>query len=403
MKRRTIAFMTRGRHEVRLLLLLLGLAVACQDRTPPESVGPPGSPLPGLDSARLAIFEEGRTLFDTDFTPDEGLGPLFNQRRCSSCHDLPTPGGEGEEPITKATRYDGPDRCDLLIEFGGDNIQESATPLLQALGIPYETIPDTANAIAPIRPPSLYGVGLIETIREADIRAAEDPEDLDGDGISGKAGLTREGQLGRFGKKAEFANLPDFVDGAIRFELGITTPAHPFEETINGVSVPPGSDPAEDPEIDARRLALLVDYVRYLAAPERKMPENDAQADTIRLGAELFDLMGCAACHTPTFITGSSPVDALSNRTVHLYSDLLLHDLGEEMASACGINASPSEWRTAPLMGLGTRVKYMHDGQAGSYDQALRLHGGEAARARSNYGRLTESERAALFRFLASL
>ena len=382
---------------------MLALVAACENTAPPESVGDFGTPLPGLDSARLAVFEQGRTLFDTDFTPEEGLGPLFNQRRCSSCHDLPTVGGEGEEPITKATRYDGPGKCDLLIEFGGDNIQESATPLLQALGVPFEEIPDTANAIAAIRPPSLYGVGLIEAIREADIRAAEDPDDRDSDGISGKAGLTRDGHMGRFGKKAEFANLPDFVDGAIRFELGITTPGHPFEETINGRPVPPESDPAEDPEIDARRLGMLTDYVRYLAAPARAVMESAAAADTVERGERVFEAIGCTACHTPAFTTGSSPVEALSGRTVRLYSDLLLHDMGEDLATACGLNASPSEWRTAPLMGLRSRINYMHDGRAGSYDRALRLHGGEAARARAGYFQLSETDQTALFRFLASL
>jgi CxxC motif-containing protein (DUF1111 family) len=381
---------------------VLALVAACENTVPPESVGDFGTPLPGLDSARLAVFEQGRALFDTDFTPEEGLGPLFNQRRCSSCHDLPTLGGEGEEPITKATRYDGPEKCDLLIEFGGDNVQQSATPLLQALGVSFEEIPDTANAIAAIRPPSLYGVGLIEAIREADIRAAEDPDDRDGDGISGKAGLTRDGRMGRFGKKAEFANLPDFVDGAIRFELGITTPAHPFEETINGRPIPPESDPAEDPEIDARRLGMLVDYVRYLAAPARAVMESGV-ADTVERGERVFEAIGCTACHTPAFTTGSSPVEALSGRTVRLYSDLLLHDMGEALATACGLNASPSEWKTAPLMGLRSRINYMHDGRAGSYDHALRLHGGEAARARAGYFQLSEADRTALFRFLASL
>jgi CxxC motif-containing protein (DUF1111 family) len=382
---------------------VLALVAACENTAPPESVGDFGTPLPGLDSARLAIFEQGRALFDTDFTPEQGLGPLFNQRRCSSCHDLPTLGGEGEEPITKATRYDGPEKCDLLIEFGGDNVQESATPLLRALGVPFEEIPDTANAIAAIRPPSLYGVGLIEAIRETDIRAAEDPDDRDGDGISGKAGLTRDGRMGRFGKKAEFANLPDFVDGAIRFELGITTPSHPFEETINGRPVPPESDPAEDPEIDARRLGMLTDYVRYLAAPARAVMESAVAADTVERGERAFEAIGCTLCHTPAFTTGSSPVEALSGRTVRLYSDLLLHDMGDDLATACGLNASPSEWRTAPLMGVRSRISYLHDGRAGSYDQALRLHGGEAARARAGYFQLSEADRTALFRFLATL
>ncbi|MGH7503952.1 MAG: di-heme oxidoredictase family protein [Longimicrobiales bacterium] len=389
-------------QQCRIALLLL--VAGCGGTTPdsPESTGPPGSALPGLDSARIAVFEEGKALFDREFTPEEGLGPLFNQKRCSSCHDLPTLGGEGAEPITKVTRYDGPDRCDLLVDFGGDNIQESATPLLREFGIPYESIPATANAVGAIIPPPLYGVGLIEAIPEAQITRRADPDDQDGDGISGRVGRTTDGRVGRFGRKADIANLPDFVDGAIRFEQGITTPAHPVEEMINGKPIPPGTDPARDPEIDARRLGLLIDYVRYLAAPEREVA-TAAAADTIAVGERIFADAGCAGCHTPALQTGSGPVEALAGKTVRLYSDLLLHDMGEDLASVCGVGASPSEWRTPPLMGLRSRLSFLHDGSAGSYDQALRRHGGEAAAARAAYHRLSEADRTALFRFLLSL
>jgi CxxC motif-containing protein (DUF1111 family) len=147
---------------------------------------------------------------------------------------------------------------------------------------------------------------------------------------------------------------------------------------------------------------MLIDYVRYLAAPARAVMESTV-ADTVERGERVFEAIGCTACHTPAFTTGSSPVEALSGRTVRLYSDLLLHDMGEDMATACGLNASPSEWRTAPLMGLRSRINYLHDGRAGSYDHALRLHGGEAARARAGYFQLSEADRTALFRFLASL
>jgi CxxC motif-containing protein (DUF1111 family) len=382
-------------------VLVAGCAPGVPDA--PESVGPAGSLLPGLDSARIAAFEEGKTLFHKQFKPEEGLGPLFNQERCSSCHDLPTLGGEGAEPITKATRFDPPDRCDLLVEFGGDNIQEFATPLLIQYGIMHEQIPDTANAIAAILPPPLYGMGLIEAIREADITTRADPDDRDGDGISGRIGRTPDGRVGRFGKKADFANLPDFIDHAIRVELGITTPAHPAEETINGRPIPPETDPAPDPEIDARQLGLLIDFVRYLAAPDRATPPSEAEADTVRAGEGIFEAIGCARCHSPAMRTGPSPVTALGERTVRLYSDLLLHDMGEDLASACGVNALPSEWRTAPLMGLRHRHRYLHDGRAGSFDQTLRLHGGEASVARAGYGRLSEADRTALFRFLSSL
>ena len=384
--------------------MVLSALIACARSGPPEATGPPGTAVPGMDTAQLARFAEGEALLNHEFTPEEGLGPLFNQRRCSSCHDLPTPGGMGEEPIVRVTVFTPPATCDLLTDAGGENIQMRATPLLEAaLGVLGEEVPrDRGASVAPVVPPALYGLGLIEAIPEATLLANADPDDANGDGISGRAGKTAQGGVGRFGRKAEFATLAAFIDGAARAELGLTTPAHPHEETLNGVPVPPETDPAPDPELTDAQLGVLTDYVRHLAAPEREDVPAAAR-DTVARGERVFSRLGCAACHVPAMRTAADAAPPLANRTVRLYSDLLLHDLGEESASACGIGALPGEWRTASLMGLRLRHKYMYDGRAGGVGIAIELHGGEATAARNGWFLLDEADRNALFRFLLTL
>ena len=363
----------------------------------------PGAPLPGLSQAELARFEQGRALFNHAFTPAEGLGPLFNQDRCSSCHDLPTSGGTGAEAVLLATRFEPPDRCDPLTEQGGSNIQMRTTPLLRALGVERERVPPGANAQARVTPPALFGVGMVEAVPEATILALADPDDRDGDGISGRAGRAPDGRFGRFGRKAEFATLREFIDGALRFELGITTPDHPAEERVNGVPVPAEADPALDPEIDAAGLDLLVDYVRLLAPLAPLQPASAAARDTLQRGERAFHASGCAACHVPAMRTGRDRNPAFDRKWFRVYSDLLLHDLGPELAGVCGAGATPSEYRTASLVGLRYRTGLLHDGSAASVWAAVLLHGGEAAAARRAFIRLDPAVREYLAAFLHSL
>ncbi len=392
----------RGQGRVAALSLLV-LAAGCADGAPAEATAPPGQSIPGLDATQRTRFDEGAALLQYEFTPEEGLGPLFNQWRCSSCHDLPTPGGMGDEPIVRVGVFTPPSTCDLLVDAGGENIQQRATPQLEALGVLGEDVPRDRNAsLAIIVPPPLYGLGLVEAIAESALTAKADPEDRDGDGISGRVGRTVDGRVGRFGRKAEFATLADFIDGAARAEMGLTTPAHPVEETLNGAPLPPGTDPAPDPELSDAQLALLVDFVRFLAPPERPALTG-AVRDTARRGERVFRRLGCDACHTPALRTAADAPLPLAGRTLRLYSDLLLHDMGEEAATVCGIGAEPAEWRTSPLMGLRLRHRFMHNGQAGGVGTAIEMHGGEGASARNGYFLLDEADRRALIRFLLTL
>ena len=381
------------------------LLAACADAPSDLSgvTGDPGRPFEALDDDRLGRFLLGRALFERNTAVEEGLGPLYNNERCSGCHDLPDVGGGSVTTIDKATRWDD-GRCDLLEAYGGDNIQQRVTPpLAEALGIVREPFPENANARARVQAPSLFGLGLVEAIPDRTIRALADPDDSDGDGISGRVGVAEDGEVGRFGGKAEFATMAGFTDTALRFEIGLTTPDHPVEETIGGEPLPDGVDPFPEPEIEARGIGLLLDYMRYLAAPAREVPPTEAARDSVARGEALFDEVGCAGCHVPLLQTGPSDDPFLDRKPVPLYSDLLVHDLGPELSGVCGRNASPTEHRTARLWGLRHKESFLHDGRAPSPAEAVQYHGGEASQVRDAFNALSDEDRALLLRFLDSL
>ncbi len=369
-------------------------------RGEPSVNAEPGQPLPGLTEEQLGRFLLGRAVFERLTTPQEGLGPLFNAERCSACHGIPVSGGSGPPLVLKATRLEN-GLCDLLTAAGGDNIQQRATPLLQARGIAREAVPARATATARVTGPSLFGLGLVEAIPDETILAREDPEDADHDGISGRAARV-PGRVARFGRKGDATTILEFIDTALRFELGLTTAVHPQEETVNGNPLPPSVDPAPEPEIDERGMSLLGDYVRFLAPPARAVVTGPAR-DSVRQGEELFSSTGCASCHAPDLRTGASDVPALDHKVVRLFSDLLLHDLGPDLADVCGSSAGPSEYRTAPLWGLRYRQTLLHDGRATTPREAINWHGGEAAPARDRFARLPSRQQVLLLRLLASL
>ena len=389
---------------MRLLVIALIAAwtLAC---TPDANVvsGEPGTPLPGLSSSDSVRFFAGKTLFNKVFTPDEGLGPAFNENQCSACHTVPAVGGTtGFERVLKVSRYDGPGACDLLSGAGGENIRTNATPRLRAHGVTAEVIPASATDTGRFLPPFLFGLGLVESIPEETILAAADPDDRDGDGISGRAARAPNGRLTRFGRKADFANIEEFTRGALRLEMGLTTRSNE-RDLINGVAVPAGVDPRPEPEVDAATIGLLADFVRFLAPPAAAPPRTTAHADTLARGGRLFDQMGCASCHTPAMRTGRSRIPALSQKTVNLYSDLLLHDMGPKLANVCAHDAAPEELRTTMLMGLGHRSFFLHDGRAMDLREAVLAHGGEAQTARDAFARLTWLMQEYLVIFLKSL
>ena len=388
----------------RTLLLATLIGVAACDRNAPTAL-PPG-PAPGvsgptpeftvvpaslgtalrnLDAGRLRQFEAGRVVFATVFTPETGLGPLFNAVSCASCHEAPVVGGggsndpaEGDEDIElHATAFHGAGaRCDDLAAVGGQVIQKQLTPALSAyLNLTSEPIPAAATDSGHRTTPDLFGFGLLDAVPDAEILARADPLDRNGDGISGRPNRTADGRLGRFGRKAQAATLREFNADAFVMEMGITNPVNQTEQT----------DAADA-------------FVRFLAPPPR-VPLDFAGA----IGAVTFRRIGCASCHVPALVTGANPVPALRFRVVPAFTDLLLHDMGPDLADICLGQAQPSEFRTEPLMGLRFATAFLHDGRATTISQAIQLHGGEGLRARNRFMRLTPLERRTVLRFLRTL
>jgi CxxC motif-containing protein (DUF1111 family) len=312
-------------------------------------------------------------------------------------------GTTGFEFVTKATTYDSVSGCNLLILEGGENIRTQATPLLRDAGIQRANVPPAASHVGRFTTPFLFGLGLVEAIDDETILSRTDPDDRNGDGISGRVGRTEDGRLARFTRKGEVATIREFVDSALRLEMGLTTPLGPEEGTIGGTPFPDGTDPAPEPEVDDTTIDLLTAFVRYLAPPAPTVPRSEAHRDSIEQGRELFEDIGCQSCHTPIMTTGVHEVRALHRQRVALYSDLLLHDMGPASSGVCGRTATPTEVRTEMLMGLRHRQFYLHNGRAHDLREAVLAHGGEAQRSRDAFARLGWVEQEFVVRFLQSL
>ncbi len=376
-----------------LVVLVVGSACVEPGPGPWSRVASFGDPRPGLTADELQRFEEGKALFDRVFAPEEGLGPLFNENQCSACHTDPAPGGTGEQLVRKATRLLD-DTCDLLEHRGGENLRSRVTSAGAEFGTVPDSVPGEATHVGSFDVPFLFGLGAAEAVSESALRDLADPEDLDGDGISGRLGRTPDGRVGRFGRKADVATLRDFTVSALLNEMGLTTPERAQERGTNGGGLAPGADPAPDPEVQAETVDLITDYVRFLGVP----PAATAAGGLRESGARSFTEVGCAGCHVPELPVGPAGRPAL------VYSDFLVHDLGDGLGgSVCGPAAGPNEFRTAPLIGLSANRTFLHDGRARSLEEAIGFHGGEASRAGAAFQGLSPLDRAALLAFLRSL
>jgi CxxC motif-containing protein (DUF1111 family) len=380
-------------------------------------------PIDGLSPAQLRTFLHGDEAFSDLFTAERGLGPVFNAPSCERCH----PGDGKGHPETNLTRFgrgawDDAARFDYLPDLGGAQLQDRAIP-----GYVPEVLP-AGVAVSVRSGPVVSGLGLLEAIPEEAILRLADPEDRDGDGISGRpnyvlvppfleapAGcacpgckMTPEGckRLGRFGRKATAINLLQQTVGAYHQDMGLTTDQI-IDDIYNPLTGGPSGDEVADPEVPSSTVQSVVFYLRTLRPP----PRRGADEPQVQRGEALFGQIGCAACHVPVLQSGDSPIGPLHRQQVALYSDLLLHDLGDRLADHYPEGeATGREWRTTPLWGLGV-VKnllggqefYLHDGRARTLEEAITLHGGEAAHAAEQYGRLPSADREALLAFLRSL
>lgn len=372
-------------------------------------------PLAGLTTHEMRAFLEGDDAFARQFSPSEGLGPIFNNVSCASCHS-----GDGRgRPSNALIRFS--QGADLVPLLGGPQLQTRAIS-----GALPEILPTGVQTSLRL-PPPVFGMGLIESIREGAILANADPADLDGDGISGRPNYVVPGdfipddeiggaiasavgglepQLGRFGLKAQVSSLLLQIVEAYHQDMGITSDFLPLENRNRQVSrSTEAADRVADPEITEAEARAVLAYVRTLAppAPGEMTPRR-------QLGALKFAQAGCAECHVPELQTGSSSISALSDQPVRLFSDLLLHDMGPGLADdRPDGDASGNEWRTTPLWGLRLMRQFLngeafllHDGRARSVEEAILLHGGEGDDSRRRFEALPQEERAAIIDFVES-
>ncbi|MEM8707250.1 MAG: di-heme oxidoredictase family protein [Actinomycetota bacterium] len=371
-------------------------------------------------------FADGDEVFEEFFAADTGLGPDFNANSCISCHvnngrqqfpidsgyvgigpvvHVSSPGASATEPPRALPGYGT--RLQTYTADGSDaeaqvNVLWETIPGTYPDGTEYELRRPTvsivgregmlpADAEISLRiPPQVAGPGLLEYVPDEDILAAADPDDADGDGISGRVNIVVDGRIGRHGWKAETPDLVHQSAGALAEDIGIGTNL-----------IPVGGD-VELPDED---LADLAFYVEALAIPAGR----DVDDPDVIHGANLFTTIGCADCHTPTQRTGTTKFAELDDLVIIPFTDLLLHDMGPGLDDGRSVyGASGSEWRTAPLWGIGLletvngHVSLLHDGRARSIEEAILWHGGEAQHVTDAFMALTAVERAALIRFVES-
>lgn len=419
--------------------------------------------------AREMDFKLGNGLFRKTWVAapsstkgSDGLGPLYNARACQDCHlkdgrghvpapDEPAvsmflrvsiPGGLAPEGIADWL----PTQPDPV--YGGQ-LQDFASAGLRpegAMQITYRDVPVTLGdgsvvtlrqpeyaltgpGYGPLHPqamlspriaPQMIGLGLLEAIPAADILAHADPDDADGDGISGRASIVPSAEfgvpmLGRFGLKGGAATVKEQSAAAFSGDMGLSTPLHPdphgecTDAQTDCRVQPVGQEPdARDGlEVDRASLDLVTFYARNLAVPERRHVDDPQ----VLRGKELFYQAGCPVCHVPKFVTHRlKDQPEQSFQLIWPYSDLLLHDLGPGLAdNRPEGRASGREWRTAPLWGIGLtqtvsgHSELLHDGRARNLTEAILWHGGEAQPARDSFAGMTETDRDALLEFLGSL
>ena len=398
-----------------------------------------------------SFFRNAWVIAPASTTARDGLGPLFNTSGCQNCHikdgrgHLPT--DNSDNAVSMLVRLSLPGKPSQASDgaiahpvYGGQ-LQDFAIPGHQpeaTIGFDYSTQSVTLNggetvelrqpklnlydfaqteleptALTSVRiAPPVIGLGYLEALTEQQIVANADPDDRNGDGISGKAArvwdvATQQMALGKFGWKAEQPNLKQQNAMAFAGDMGLTSPLSPSDDctaeqphclqAVNG----------GQPEVSDKILNLVTFYTANLAVPSRR----NADSPEVVAGAAQFQNIGCADCHTPQWQVGEvADMPWLSNQTIYPFTDLLLHDLGPGLSDQRPVfNAEGQEWRTPPLWGIGLTATinnefgYLHDGRARTLQEAILWHGGEAQASRDNYSTLSPAQRQQLLAFLNSL
>lgn len=424
----------------------------------------PAANLPDEERTRFAIgnsfFKRNWVQAPASTTARDGLGPHFIARSCGGCH---VQDGRGKPPEI-LNRLNNEQPVDLLFRLSipgndakhgvvaepayGDQLNNAAVDGVKPEGkIRIETTeirgnyPDgtpyvlqkptysftdlaygpmhTDVMVSPRIAPHVIGLGLLEAIEEEDVLANARQQAKRADAIKGKPNrvwdaYANKEMLGRFGWKANVASLAHQTGGAFLGDIGITSTLFPVENCTKAqedcLKAPNGSENGE-PELSDRLFNEIVFYQAVLAPPARR---NVSDADVLK-GQKLFDQAQCAVCHTPSYTTGKVPFPALSSaalegQKIWPYTDLLLHDMGEELAdNRPDFEASGRQWKTPPLWGIGlipdvnNHMRLLHDGRADGVEEAILWHGGEAEQSKNVFMNYSAQERAALIRFVESL
>lgn len=351
----------------------------------------PGLPLERLSATELAQFKQGDALFDTTLRESDGLGPLYVRDACSACH-----AGDGRGPgvVTKVGVKNGDTALAAkLFPFGNtERPYATAGAKTTLLAPPHPELMVTSRL-----PPAVFGRGYLEAIADADLERLAALAGARSGSARGRLHRLKDGRIGRFGLKARLATLEELAADALSSDMGVSSPRFPEE--------PPGPEALRDdakPGVDftAGQVARLGDYLRGLAIPERH------EANTA--GQQAFANAGCAVCHVPSFTTDPKfPVVALAGVRADVYTDLLLHDMGEAMSDGVTEGqAAAREFRTAPLMGLRFLPSLLHDGRAKNVREAILAHGDADSEGRDSTQRflaLSDAQQRELVAFVEAL
>jgi CxxC motif-containing protein (DUF1111 family) len=412
-------------------------------RTGPAGAGGAASSLTGSE---LILFNTGKQTFsDVDSVfgtlpgeTDSGLGPSFNMNSCAGCHAFPAVGGSSptvNPQVAVATLHGARNTVPSFITINGP-VREArfqSNPNGTADGGVHDLFVITGRSDAPSGcnlaqtnfgqqvsagnvifrvPTPVFGGGLIEAIDDATILANQSANSGAKSqlGISGRPNFSgNDGTITRFGWKAQNKSLLIFAGEAYNVEQGVTNEAFP-----NPRQTVPSCDTLGHPEditdlvtgasSDIVNFAM---FMRLLAAPQPVAFYNGVSSDSIQRGQNNFAQTGCALCHTPTLTSGNSPIAALSDKNVQLFSDLLIHNMGSGLADGISQGvAAGNEFRSAPLWGLGQRIFFLHDGRTPDLMQAIQAHSSQGSEANSvvdAFNQLSNSAQQDLLNFLRSL
>ena len=381
-----------------------------------------GGLLAGVTADQKAAWIAGLQQFQVVDGPADGLGPIFNNQSCVSCHSQPvvagaiTPGGASTVLETRFGKLTN-GQFDPLTSEGGTLLHQMAlAPFAQ------DTIPSDANVVASRKTTPTFGLGLIEAIPDAAIEANAHHPPVDG--VTGRAAILTDSVtqlvggnvVGRFGWKCQESTLLAFSADAELNEMGVTNrffttdlapggnqatliQAEPNGMTPTTLQDLPANPALPESPTNKDDIARFTDFLQLNAPPPVVPLTPQAQR-----GQALFAAVNCIACHKPSMQTGPSTVSvALAFQNVPLYSDLLLHRMGALADGIAQAAAQPDEMRTAPLWGLRARSPFLHDGRASTILQAILMHDGEARVIRDRFANLSEVQKNAIIAFLESI